>query len=75
MSGASVIAAGLSTTNATFKDGDDTIVGGTASAIKSFTITGTADADSYFAAGLFKSAPKIGGTVITRAGDGRFKVG
>jgi hypothetical protein len=69
----SVIAAGLSTTNATLKDGDDTIVGAAASIIKSFTVAGTADANSYFVAGNFASAPKIGGMVVDPGTDGRFK--
>lgn len=71
VTGASVIGAGLSSTNATLKDGDDTILGGTASLIKSFTIVGTADPDSYFAAGLFK-AIKVAGAKVTLP-DGRFK--
>jgi hypothetical protein len=72
VSGSSVIGAGLSSTNATFKDGDDTILGGPASVIKSFTIGGAAAADSYFAAGLFKAAPKIAGVNVTLP-DPRFK--
>ena len=75
VSGASVIGAGLSSTNATFKDGDDTIVGGAASVVKRLAITGTAAADSYFAAGLFNASPRIGGAQIDPAADGRFKAG
>jgi hypothetical protein len=74
VSGASVIAAGLASTNGTFKDGDDTIIGGIGSVVSSFTVLGTADADSYFAAGLFKSA-KINAVKIVPATDARFKVG
>jgi hypothetical protein len=75
VSGMSVIGAGLSSADATFKDGDDTVLGGVASVIKSFTIAGTADPDSYFAAGLFKATPKIAGAKIDPTNDGRFKVG
>ncbi len=75
VSGASVIGAGLSSINATFKDSDDTIIGGAASVVKRLAITGTADADSYFAAGLFKAPPKVGSAQIDPAADGRFKVG
>jgi len=75
VSGGTVIAAGLATTNATLKDGDDTILGDVGSEIRGFSIAGTADADSYFAAGLFKGNSKIGGVVIDTAADTRFKVG
>jgi hypothetical protein len=48
-------------------------VDGTASVIKKFTVSGTADADSYFVAGLFKAAPKIGALTIDPTMDGRVK--
>ncbi len=73
VTGGSAIAAGLSSTNGTLKDGDDSIVGGTMSVIKSFTVAGTADANSYFVAGLFKGKPKIDKVTIDPTADNRFK--
>ncbi len=71
----SIIGAGFDPSDGAIKDGDDAIIGGVASVIASLTVTGTAAPESYFAAGLFKTAPKIAGLVVTPAGDGRFKVG
>jgi hypothetical protein len=71
----SIIGAGFSSTNTTLKDGDDAIIGGVASIIASLTVTGAAAPESYFAAGLFQTAPKIAGAIITPATDGRFLVG
>lgn len=56
------------------RTGNDTIIEGTASVIASLTIAGQAARESYFAAGVFKAAPKVAGAVITPAGDLRFKV-
>ncbi len=74
-----VIAAGLSTTNTIFKDGDDTILGVTPAEqlknrIASLIIKGSADPASYFAAGKFKVAPKIGTTSPDVTTDARFLV-
>jgi hypothetical protein len=71
---AGVIAAGLSSTNATLKDVDDTILGGIASNIRSLSIKGTADPASYFATGKFKANTKIEGANIDPANDLRFLV-
>ncbi len=72
----SMIGAGFFTDDATLKDEDDTVLGGTASSIASLTITVQPDPASYFAAGLFKKAPKIAGvTVDLTADDARFLVG
>jgi len=70
---AAIIGAGLSTTDADLKNIDDTLLGGSASVVKSLTIGGTADADSYFAAGLFKANPKVDGAPVDFATDPRFK--
>jgi len=72
VSGATVIAAGLNPVDGNFKDGNDQILGGTTSVMKSFTIVGTAAADSYFAAGLFKTVPKIAKAKVMLPDD-RFK--
>jgi RHS repeat-associated protein len=61
---AGVIAAGLTTTNAVLKDGDDAILGGITSSIASLVVKGAADSASYFATGIFKAKPKIGGVTI-----------
>jgi len=65
----SLIGAGFSRVGAV-----DTILGGTASAITSLKVTGTADGSLHFAAGRFKSKPKIAGTVIDPTVDPRFLV-
>ena len=70
----SLIGAGYSSTNATFGDGDDTILGGIASSIAKLIIKGTADPDSRFAAGKFTAAPKIGTATITPSTDARFLI-
>lgn len=73
----SVIAAGLSTTNATLKDGDDTLLGITptiTSKIASLIVKGSADSASYFATGKFTAKPKIGAIFPDVTTDGRFKV-
>lgn len=67
----SVIAAGLSTTDTVLNDDDDTIISGIASIIGKFSI-GSADAQSYFAAGKFKTAPKITKVKIDPLSDPRF---
>ena len=71
---AAIIGAGLSSTNATFKDADDTIVDSLLSKIGSLIIKGSADADSYFAAGVFTKAPSIAGAAVVPASDPRFLV-
>ena len=71
---ASTIGAGLSTTNAIFKDSDDTILGGVASAIAGLIVKGTADNASSFAAGKFGAAPTIGGSKPDITTDTRFLV-
>ncbi len=70
----SLIGAGYSSTNATFGDGDDTILGGIASSIAKLIIKGTADPDSRFAAGKFTAAPKISTATITPSTDARFLI-
>jgi hypothetical protein len=70
----SIIGAGFSTADAHLKDANDAIIGGVASVIASLTVTGAAGQESYFAAGLFKTAPTIAGQIVTTATDGRFKV-
>ncbi len=70
----SIIGAGFSTTNSTVKDDDDTIIGGVASVIARLSITGAAAPESYFAAGLFETAPKIAGQAVSPAADLRFKI-
>ena len=71
---AGIIGAGLASTDAVFKNADDSILGGTASAVASLIVKGQADAASYFAAGLFAKAPTIAGTVVDPATDPRFLV-
>ena len=74
---ASTIAAGLSTTNATLKDNDDTLLGITptiTSKIASLIVKGSADAASYFATGKFSAKPKIGAIFPVVTTDVRFKV-
>lgn len=71
----SIIAAGLSPVDDVLANGNDIIIGGGASAISSLAIAGTADAATYFAAGVFKGTVKIGGMVISPASDGRFYLG
>lgn len=73
VTGASVIAAGIATANNTLKDGDDSIAGGIASVLRSLIISGTVGSESYFAAGLFMTAPKIGGISIVPSEDLRFR--
>jgi hypothetical protein len=73
----SLIGAGFSSTDGLFKNGDDAIVGATSaerlvSTIASITLTGQADAGSYFAAGKFVKKPVIAGTPITPTADPRF---
>ena len=55
-------------------DGDDTILGGVASAIAGLIVEGTADNASYIAAGKFGAAPKIGGVKPDVPTDTRFLV-
>ncbi|MEO8351968.1 MAG: Calx-beta domain-containing protein, partial [Chthoniobacteraceae bacterium] len=69
----SIIGAGFSTTNTILKDDDDSIIGGVASVIAKLNITGAAAPESYFAAGLFKSVPKIAGQAVSPTADLRFK--
>jgi hypothetical protein len=71
----SIIGAGFTTTDPNLTDANDAIIGGVASTIASLTVTGTAAAESYFAAGKFTTAPKIASVAVPLAGDGRFKVG
>ena len=71
---ATTIGAGLSTTNTILKDSDDTILGGVASSIAKLIIKGTADPASYFAAGKFTAAPKIGTATVDPTADARFLV-
>ncbi len=71
---ASVFAAGLDPINSILHDGDDTILGGPASAFGKISIKGDADAASFFAAGSFKKT-QIAGDKIDPATDPRFLVG
>jgi hypothetical protein len=71
----STIAAGLSTTDAIFKNDDDIILGGDASVIAQLAIAGNATQDNYFAAHAFPTSPKIDGQKIEPASDRRFLVG
>ncbi len=71
----SLITAGLDPIDAIYKNGNDTILGGKTSSIKSFSIAGTATADSYFAAGLFPKTVSINGVSIDPLVDSRFLVG
>jgi hypothetical protein len=71
----SIIGAGFSNADGILKNGDDAIIGGVASYVASLTVSGTAAPESYFAAGLFKTAPKIAGAVVTPGSDARFLVG
>ena len=75
VSGSTVIGAGLDPTDGIFANADDDVIGAVASVIKSFSITGTAAEDSHFAAGIFKSAPKITKVKVDAATDARFLIG
>lgn len=75
VTGASVIAAGLTTGNSVLKDADDAIIGGLASAIRNLTIAGAAAADSYFASGLFRAVKIQGQPVVFPTADERFFTG
>lgn len=63
----SVIGAGFGTTDRLLKNADDFIATGGASKIGKLKITGAASADSYFRAGKFASAVRIGGVKIDTA--------
>jgi hypothetical protein len=71
---AGIIAAGFFSEDETFKNADDTVLGGTTSSIQGLRISGTADSESYFAAGLFKTGAKIGTEFADVTADTRFKV-
>jgi len=73
VSGSSVIGSGFSSADAVFKNGDDMILGGVTSSIKSLSIGGAAASGSYFVAGIFNAVPKIGGGIVATT-DPRFKV-
>ncbi len=66
----SIVGAGFSRVG-----GVDSIVGGTASTFTGLTVVGSADASLHFAAGRFKSPPKIAGLLIDPTVDSRFLVG
>ena len=68
-----IIGAGFRSDDGVFKDGDDTIVGGTKSGITSFFV-GSADAQSYFAGGTFPATVKIGTASVKPKLDARFLV-
>ncbi len=70
----SVVGAGLSSADATFKNADDQILGGTKSKIGSLKINGAASEDSFFAAGKFPKAVKIEGRKLKVDTDPRFRV-
>lgn len=71
----SIVAIGIDPVNGVFGDGDDITVPGAPSTVKTFTVLGTADMDSYFATSSITRPPKIGGIVIDPASDPRFRVG
>jgi hypothetical protein len=71
---ASVIAAGLSNPDGIFDNADDSVLGGSASAVAGIIVKGTVSNDSYFAAGRFKGAVKFGAAVINPAADARFSL-
>jgi hypothetical protein len=54
--GTSTFGAGLNPVNGAFLDGNDTVVGGSASVIVSVTVKGSTDASSRFVAGAFGRA-------------------
>jgi hypothetical protein len=70
----SLMGAGFSTPDATFNDGNDSIIGGTASAVTRFSIGGAADNDSFFAAGKFPKTVKINKVSVTPLSDSHFFV-
>ena len=63
----STIAAGLKTTNTPSKTATTTILGGTADAMASLIVRGSADPASYFAAGKFTTKPKSPDVVVDAA--------
>lgn len=71
---ASVLAAGLSSSDGIFRNADDAILGGTVSAIACILVKGGADSARYFAAGRFGPV-KIDGAKVAPTADARFLVG
>ena len=61
---ASIIAVSTDPINGIFGDGDDRVVGGADSGIKSFFVGGSVDDDSFFAAGALPRLIRINGEVI-----------
>ena len=68
----SVVGAGLDPMGELFKNGNDQIVGGTNSALKSLTVGGTASSDSYFRAGSLPASVSINGAKVDPKSDARF---
>lgn len=69
---ASILGAGLDPVGEVFHNGNDEVIGGANSPLKSLTITGTANADSYFRAGKQPTTAKIAGVTVNTATDARF---
>lgn len=69
---ASILGAGLDPFGEIFHNGNDVVIGGTTSPLKSLTITGTANVSSYFRAGLLPKTAKIAGVTVNTATDARF---
>ncbi|MGV3532895.1 MAG: hypothetical protein ACO1QR_11035, partial [Chthoniobacteraceae bacterium] len=72
---ATVLAAGLSSTDAVLGNDDDSIIDSASSRIASIIVTGTVSADSYFAAGVIAKQPRFDGVKVEPSTDGRFLVG
>lgn len=70
-----VVGAGLSPVDGIFDNGNDIILGGPASFISSFLISGPAGSTCYFAAGSFPPVVSINGVLVNPATDPRFFVG
>ena len=68
-----MIGAGLDPRGVMFRNGNDAIVGGTASKVVSFTIGGTAGQENYFRAGSWPKLVKIAGASVIPLQDLRFK--
>jgi hypothetical protein len=71
----SVIGAGLDPTDGVFKNGNDVVIGGQASSIKSLNLGGAVSDSSFLAAGKFPTRVVIQGVVVDPAVDSRFLVG
>ncbi len=69
---ASVVGAGLFSSDGILGNDDDDVLGFGGSLVKSFLVKGTASADSFFASRSFPNPVKINGAPVVPSGDPRF---